>query len=432
MQTSLEVLAGLKRRLKIILPSEVFSAQHEKSIKKIASKAKVDGFRKGKVPEKVLLTRFAHEILEEAINNLVHSSLYEAYQKEEIVPVSQPVIDIIQAELGKPFEYTAEFEIAPKIEKVNFAEVAIEKIVTEVGTEQIDASIQNMAQQFGAFELKEGSCAEGDRVTIDFIGSIDGVLFDGGQAEGYAFILGKGQMLPEFEAGVLGMKAGDEKTIDVTFPENYHADLAGKCAQFKVTLHQVEEKVAAPIDEALAKRVGIASGDVDQLKEEVKKALVLELNKKLREDLHKKIFDKLVELNQIEVPDNLVHEEIHYLMEDAQKRFQEMTGKKEALNLPHEMFTEQAKKRIQTSYLIAKLVEVHDLKPDTAEIRKLAEEMAASYENPTQVRDHFLTDKKYYRNLENMVIENAVVSVLLDQAVVTTIEKSYAEVIVRS
>jgi len=432
MQTSVEILAGLKRRLKIIVPSEVFSVQHEKSIRKIASKAKVDGFRKGKVPEKVLLTRFAHEILEETINNLINSSLYEAYQKENIVPVSQPVIDIIQAKLGEPFEYTAEFEIAPIIDQVNFADVAIEKIVATVGAEQIDASIQNMAQQFGGFEPKEGPCVSGDRVTIDFAGSIDGQPFDGGQAENYAFILGQGQMIPEFEAGILGMKAGDEKTIDVTFPENYHADLANKLAQFKITMHKVEEKVAIPVDEALAKRVGIASGDVNQLKEEVKKALVLELNKKLREDLHAKVFDKLVELNQIEVPENLVQEEIHYLMEDMQKRFETMTGQKQKLELPQEMFSEQAKKRIQTSYLIAKLVELHDLKPDTAEIRKLAEEMAASYENPAQVRDHFLNDKKYYRNLENMVIENAVVSVLLSQAAVTTVEKPYAEVIDRS
>lgn len=429
MQTSLEILQGLKRRLTITIPSETFAKEYENAVKRIANKAKVDGFRKGKVPDKIVRERFGSDILEETGNKLINNSLYEAYQKEAVVPVSTPEVDLIQAELGKPFEYAANLEVAPTIEQIHFDNVAIEKTQAQVTPAEIDLAINNMAEQFGAFQLKEGPCAAGDRITIDFEGSIDGVPFAGGAAKGHAFILGAGEMIPGFETDIIGMKAGEEKTITVTFPENYHADLASKEAQFKITLHKAEEKVPAIVDESLVTRLGIATGNLDELKAEVSKTLTVQLNKTLRAELHKKIFDQLLELNPIEVPESLVHEEIHHLMDDAKKRFQQMTGQKDVPDLPHDMFRAEAEKRVRISYLIVKLVEQNDIKPDQAEIRKLAEEMAASYENPNEVRDHFLSDKQYYRNLENMVIENAVAALLLDKAKVTLVEKPYAEVV---
>jgi trigger factor len=429
MQVNLENKQGLKRHLEITLPADIFLTKHKAVLERTAKKAKIDGFRKGKVPVKIVAERFAEAIFEETVDDLINKSLYEAFTQEKVFPVDRPTIKSVQAKEGEPLTYVAEFEVAPTIEVINFDDVSIEKVDAEITDADIDFAIAAIAEQAGAFVLKEGACANDDRITFDFEGSIEGEKFAGGTAKNHVMVLGKGEMIPGFEDAIVGMKAGDEKIIDVTFPEDYQADLAGKLAQFKINLSKVEEKKVAEVDAALAKRAGVTSGDLEEFKQEIRKALARELNTRLRSDLHKTVFDKLLELNPIDVPDSIVHKEIHHLMDEAKERFKKMTGQTNIPDLPHELFKPQAVNRVRNSYLMLKLVEDNQLKPDATAMRLIAEEMAASYENPIQVRDFFLSDKEHRRNLENFVLEDLIVEHLLQKATVETVKKSYSEVL---
>ena len=238
-------------------------------------------------------------------------------------------------------------------------------------------------------------------------------------------------MIPGFEDQIVGMKAGDEKVITVTFPENYMEDLAGKEAQFKINLHIVEKYEGAEVNAELVKKVGVKSGDLEELKAEIKKTLQRELKNKLHQEVQTAVFDKLVELNPLELPESVVHDEIHVLMNQAKERFKKMFGGKMPPNfdLPHDMFRDEAKKRVLLSYLLIKIIEDQKIKADSEAVQALAEEMAASYENPTQVRDHFLRNKEQLNHLQNMVVESAVLDYLLGLATVNPVKKTYKEVV---
>jgi len=427
MQTQLEVKEGLRRHLTVTVPAETFKNKREEVLKKFSKKAKIQGFRPGNAPKDIVAKNYASEISGQVMDDLLSSTLPEAFQKEGVFPVSRPNVESIKADEGKDFEYMVSFDVAPTIEDVKFDNVSIDKIIVEIKPDDIDRVLEGMTKQFGTYVAKDGPAANGDQVIIDFEGSVDGEKFEGGTATNYPMTLGAGQMIPGFEEGILGMKAGDEKVIDVTFPEQYHADLAGKKAQFKIKVNEVKALQAAEMNAELVKKLGVASGDLAQLKEEINKALTRELKRKLQQDLHKDVFDKLLALNSIEVPESVVHDEIHALMDEAKERYKRMTGQKTAPDFSHDMFKDQAKRRVTNSYLIMKLIEQNQLKADPIKIREMAEEMAASYENPEQVRDYYLNNKEQYKNLENLALEDAVVELLLSKAKVNNVEKSYKD-----
>lgn len=431
MQATLEKREGLKRGLKVTLPGADFKKKHQEVLNKKAQKAKIQGFRPGKAPLEIVSKHYGAEIWDAVVDELISSSLMKAFESEKVYPVNRPSIENLQAKDGSDFEFTAVFEVAPTVEKVNVDGIEVDQVVSTVKAEDIEKVLQNMQQQFGTYEAKDGPAANGDRALIDFEGSINGEKFEGGSATKYPIVLGAGQMIPGFEEGIVGMKAGDEKIVTVTFPENYHADLAGKKADFKIKLHQVETLKPAELNSDFVKRLGVASADVAELKEEIEKTLTRELQKKLRQDLHQLIFEKLAEANELELPESMVHEEIHHLMADAKKRFQQMTGKKDVPDFPHEMFADQAKRRVKNSYLIMKLVEQNQLKADPATIRALAEEVAASYENPDQVRDYYLNNKEQYNHLESLALEDAVVNYLLTKVKINKVEKAYADLMAK-
>jgi trigger factor len=428
MQAILEKREGLKRGLKVTLPGADFKKKHKEVLNKKAQSAKISGFRPGKAPLEVVSKYYGSEIFEKVVDELISTSLMQAFEQEKVYPVNRPNIEDLKAKDGDDFEFTAVFEVAPTVDAVKFDDVMIDKVEAKIKPEDVEKVLTNMQQQFGTYVAKEGPAANNDRVVLDFEGSIDGVKFDGGTATQYPIVLGEGQMIPGFEEGIVGMKAGDEKVLTVTFPENYHADLAGKKADFKIKVHQVETMKPAELNEDFVKRLGVANGDIAELKQEIERTLTRELNKKLRQDLHQLVFDKLAEVNDLELPESVVHEEIHHLMADAQNRFRQMTGKKDVPEFPHEMFADQAKRRVKNSYLILKVIEENQLKADAAVIRTLAEEIAASYENPEQVREYYLNNKDHYRQLESLALEDAVVNYLLTKAKINAIEKAYSEV----
>lgn len=429
MQASLEKNEGLKRKLTISFPSADLEQEIGTILKKRAKTAKIDGFRPGKAPMDLVEKYYRSAAFEQAFDRKVSETLVKAFEQEKVEPVNRPEVNILDPQSEQEIRFEASFEVAPEVSKVEF-NGEIEKIVSEVGDADVEQVITNLRKQFGSFEPVDDAAKEEDKLVFDFKGFINDEAFAGGEAKNFELVLGSKQMIPGFEEALLGAKPGDSRVINVTFPENYHADLAGKEAKFETTVHRVLRMVPAELNDQLFKKLGVKEGGLEKLQAEIRKTLTRELNKMLDKNFHEKIFDRLLELNAIDVPGSVVHDEIHQLMHEAEERFASMYGmKKDQMpKFPHDMFEPQALRRVRLAYLVRALIKLNDLKADQTAIRQAAEELAESYENPAKVVQHYLGDKKLSAELANYVLEGEVVKLLAAKANVKDKKVPYADV----
>ena len=433
MQVSIETTSGLERRLTVGVPAERVDAEVDTRLKKAAKNVRLPGFRPGKVPMKVMKQRFGEGVRQEVLGEVLSQSFQEAVVQEKLRPAGQPSIEPKSMEAGKDLEYVATFEVFPEVETVEMKEFDVERPKAEVTDEDIDNIIEVFRKQQGSWETAERAAAEGDKVNIDYVGTKDGEEFEGGAAEGSDLELGSGSMIPGFEDGIAGMQAGEEKTLELTFPEEYHnEDLKGAAVEFKVTLNKVEEMVPAPLDESLFSQYGVEEGGEEQFRKEVGENMARELKNAVEAKVKQQVMDAVLEAHAaVEIPQALVAQEVDVLRNQMFQQFGGAGGQDMDLKslLPDDMFTENAEKRVKLGLVLSELISKLELKADGDKVRETIEEMASTYQEPEEVINYYYSNQEQLASIESKVLEDQVVEKLLESAKIAEKECSYQEAI---
>jgi trigger factor len=424
MQVSVETTEGLERRLSVEVPADRIDSEVQQRLKKMAGSVRLDGFRPGKVPMKVVQNRFGEQIRHEVIGEVLQSSFYEAISQEKLRPAGRPEIEPTSMEPGKSLAYTAVFEVYPELTLAGMDQIRIERPVTGIEAADVDRMIETLRKQRTTWEAVERPAQDGDQLVMDFEGTIDGEGFQGNKAEGAELVLGSGRFIPGFEEGMLGATAGEERTLDLQFPEDYPAqEVAGKPVRFKVRLTAVEEPKLPEVDAEFAKSFGVADGDLESLREQVRENMQRELDQTIKNTVKNQVMDGLIEANPIEIPKALIAEEISRLQEQARMQF----GGGADMKLPDEMFTDQAERRIKLGLILAEIIQANQMKVDPERLRSTIENIAAAYEDPEQVVKWYYSRKDQMSELESVVLEDQVVDWILGQAQVTEKETPFNE-----
>ena len=430
MQVVLESPSALERQFTITIPTGDVETEFESKLKETTQRVRIDGFRPGKVPASVVRQRYGQAIRQEIVSDLMEKALGQALSEHDVKPIGSPRIDDVNFEEGADFSFKATFEVFPEIEPVLLDGKEIEQKACKIGAPDVKEMIATLREQRKTWkESARAAAKDGDRATINFEGFIDGEAFDGGKAEDHALVLGTGQMIPGFEDGIVGMKKGESKEIEVTFPADYHAEeLKGKPAMFKIDLTKLERGEMPTIDEEFIKSFGVESGTEDDFKAELKQQMQRELSMTLKNMNKTAVFDALLEANaDTPVPQSAIKSEIHTLKHQAVERFG--GGQQfDPHQLPDELFTEQAERRVRLGVLLGATVKTLGLTPENERVRQLVEEMASAYDSPDEVINFYYSDTENLRQVEALAIEEQVAEALLTKASVKAVEMSYADV----
>lgn len=426
MQVSVETTQGLGRRLVITIPSDDIKSTVNKELVNTAKKVRIDGFRKGKVPLKIVEQRFGASILQDTLSDLMQKNFIEAIVKEKINPVGAPKYIPTEYKQGEDYNFTVEFEVYPQIEIKDFDKIEIEKPVATVSDADVETMVETLRKQQGTWKDVNDSAHAQSRVTLDFLGTVDGEEFDGGKATDFVLVLGQGRMIPGFEDAIIGHKAGEQFDINVTFPEDYHAEnLKGKPAKFVSTLKKVEELELPELNHEVIKRFGIADGTLDSLKAEVRKNMERELKATVRNKTKAQVIDGLLKYNEIEVPSALIDREVDVLRNQAMSRFG--NNAKQPIELPKDLFETEAKRRVAIGLLFGEIIESHQLKADEDRVKALIDEIATAYEDPKEVVAFYNKDKKALENLKAVALEDQVIDLISEKAKVSDKTYSFSE-----
>ena len=426
MQVSVETTQGLGRRLTITIAADSIETAVKSELVNVAKKARIDGFRKGKVPMTVIAQRYGASVRQDVLGELMSRNFVDAIIKEKINPAGAPNYVPGEYKLGEDFTYAVEFEVYPEVELQGLDAIEVEKPVVEVTDVDVDAMLDTLRKQQATWKDSEAPATAEDRVTIDFTGSVDGEVFEGGKASDFVLAMGQGRMIPGFEDALVGHKASEEFTIEVTFPEDYHAEnLKGKAAKFDIVLKKVEERELPEFTEEFIKRFGVADGSVAGLRTEVRKNMERELNGAVRNRVKSQAIDGLVKANEIDVPAALIDSEIDVLRRQAAQRFG--GNQQQAMELPRELFEEQAKRRVVVGLLLGEVIRTHELKADEERVKGLIEEMASAYEDPSEVIEFYGKNKELMDNMRNVALEEQAVEAVLAKAKVTEKATSFNE-----
>jgi len=429
MQVSVETTQGLERKMTIAVPSEKVDSAVNSRLQEAARNVKLNGFRKGKIPFKVIKSKFGAGVRQEVVGELMSQSFYEAIDQESLKPAGQPSIDPKNLNEGEDLEFVATFQVYPEIALPDFSKIELERLGAEISESDIDEMIETLRKQRQTWEVAERAAASEDRVNIDYAGKLDGEEFEGGSAQGTNLVLGSERMIPGFEAGIEGKSAGDVFTLDLSFPEEYHnKELEGKEVAFEITLNSVSEQVMPVVDEEFYKSFGVEEGGNDAFREEVTNNMRRELKTASRNKLKTKIMDALVDAVETDIPDALVAGEIQQLRQQALQQFG--GGQNiDANMLPDDLFKEQAARRVLLGLVLGEVIQQQELKADPAKVREAIEELASTYESPDDVINWYYGNQEQLGTIESNVLEDQVFDYILDQSAVTDKQVDYQEVI---
>ncbi len=427
MKTSLTKLEGLKRSLTVELPVDTFNQKTEKIIKSLASKVRIDGFRKGKIPAAILRQRVGGSAKSDAANEIVTETLADALTDVDVSPAAQPSLVNVDTENSDSFIYTIEFEVFPEIKVGSLKSLTMDQINSKVTKEDEERALQDLQDRSTEYKTVKRKSKEGDRLIIDFEGLLDGESFEGGAAEGFEIVLGKGTMIEGFEKGLIDI--APEKTVEVvaTFPEDYHVEnLAGREAIFKVTINEVGSPTEVKRDDEFAKKFG--EKDFETMKSRMSKQMQVELESRLVQQNKDTAFTALLDANDFEVPEGSVSAESLKLQQDMESRM-EQQGMPSKGKLPAEMFQEEAARRVKLGLLINKIATDGEIKAEKEQVDAKLNEMALQYgESAQQMIDWYNTDPSRLANIESIVVEDMVAKHVADQAKVTLSEKTFLEI----
>ncbi|WP_137821988.1 trigger factor [Pseudomonas sp. D(2018)] len=427
MQVSVESTSALERRMTIGVPAERVENEVTKRLQQTARRAKVAGFRPGKVPMSVIRQRFEDSARQEVLGDLIQSSFYEAVVEQKLNPAGAPSVEPKVFEKGKDLEFIATFEVFPEFKVAGFEEIAIERLQAEVGDADVDNMLDILRKQNTRFEAVERAAENGDQLNIDFVGKVDGEVFAGGSAKGTLLVLGSGRMIPGFEEALVGVKAGEERLINPTFPADYqNLDLAGKAAEFTVTVNSVSAPQLPELNDEFFSLFGIKEGGLEGFRAEVRKNMERELRQATKSKVKNQVMDGLLAANPVEVPKALIGNEVNRLRVQAVQQF---GGNINPEQLPAELFEEQAKRRVVLGLIVAEVVKQFELKPDEARVRELIEEMASAYQEPEQVVAWYYKNDQQLNEVRSVVLEEQVVDTVLQKAKVTDTSVSYEEAV---
>ena len=435
MQVTSEAVSGVARRLNVSVPTSRVNEQFEARLKRTAKTAKINGFRPGKVPLNVVRREYGAGIYQEVVNDVIRDTVFEAIQQEKINAVGMPNIDKVENK-DDALVYQATVEVYPEVEVNAFDALEIERKKSEVNDKDVDQMIENLQKQRASWTETKGMAKKDMQVTFDFEGTVDGEKFEGGTAEDFKLVLGSGRMIPGFEDGIVGMKKGEEKVIDVTFPEDYQAEnLAGKAAQFKITVKLVEKQKLPEIDAEFLKIFGLTEEEgVEKLKADVRKNMEREVMNGLRNQVKAATFDALVAANEVEVPAAMLSQEIDRQRQQMIQQLTQQFGAQgaqafDSSMLPDDLFKEQAEKAVKLGVLVSKVLADAKIEVDPARVEAYINDMASSYEDPTEVIEYFKNDKQQRAQIEAVVLEDQIVDHILAAAKVTDTDVSYEELL---
>jgi len=426
MQVSVESTGALERRMEVSVPRERVEKAVEERLLRVSRTAKLKGFRPGKVPLKVVRQQFGAQVRQEVLSDLLQSTFAEAVSQEKLSPAAGPRIEPLAAGPDEDLRYRATFEVFPEIELQGVEEIAVTRPVAEVTEADVDAMVLNLREQRPRFDAVERAAREGDRVTMDFEGRIDGAPFEGGKGQGVAVLLGSGRMLKDFDAGIVGMQAGERRQIEVPYPETYHNPaLAGKAASFDVLVTAVEERRLPELDEEFCREYGVLEGGIEQLRSEVRENMERELADNVRARLKQQLLDGLLKANPVEVPQGFVQAQVREMQLEAARRM----GATDASQVPSaDSFVEPARRRVSLGLLVGELIKSHGLKLDRDRVEARIADIASGYPDPDSVVKAYRQNADAMRQVENLVLEDQAVDLLLERARITDRPASFKDV----
>lgn len=427
MQVSVESTSALERRLTIGVPAERIETEVNKRLQQTARRAKVPGFRPGKVPMSVIRQRYEESARQEALGDLIQASFYEAVLEQKLKPAGAPSVEPKVFEKGKDLEYVATFEVYPEFEVVGLEGIAVERLQAEVAESDVHNMLEILRKQNIRYQQVEREAQNGDQLNIDFVGKIDGEAFAGGSAKGTSLVLGSGRMIEGFEAGLVGVKAGEERVLSLTFPEDYqNLDLAGKAAEFTVTVNAVSEAELPELNAEFFALFGISEPSLEAFRAEVGKNMDRELRQAIKSKVKAQVMDGLLAVNPIEVPKALIENEVNRLRVQAVQQF---GGNIKPEQLPANLFQEQARRRVALGLIVAEMVKQFEIKPDESKVKAMIEEIASAYQEPEQVVAWYYGNEQQLGEVRSVVLEEQVVDTVLQKASVTDKTVSYEEAV---
>ncbi|HZW14518.1 MAG TPA: trigger factor [Noviherbaspirillum sp.] len=441
MATAVETLEKLERRITITVPVADVKAEVEKRLKIRARTAKAPGFRPGKVPMKMVAQQYGYQVESEVLNDKVGRAFSEAASENNLRVAGYPRIEPKSGEgvAEDVVAFDATFEVYPEVKIGELSSAEVEKVKCDVTEAEIDKTIDILRKQRVHYHVKgeqsahgdggaDQTAQNGDRVTVDFVGKIDGVEFQGGKAENYPFVLGEGRMLPEFEAAAVGLKVGESKTFPLPFPADYHGkDVAGKTAEFTITMKKIEWAHMPEVDAEFAKSLGIADGDLPKMRQDIKVNLEREVNGRVKAKTKDSVMNALIKAAELDVPKALIDQDVERLTEMARQDMAQRGMNVKDMPFPPELFTAQAERRVRLGLILAEVVKANKLEATPEQVKAQVEEFAQSYEDPQQVMKYYYSDRRRLAEVEALVLEENVVNYVLGKAKVAEKAVSFDE-----
>ncbi|VAW77552.1 Cell division trigger factor [hydrothermal vent metagenome] len=421
MQVSVETTSGLGRRMTVQIPADQMDQQVNSKLQQLVSSVRLDGFRPGKVPLSVVKKRYETKVREETAAELIASTYEQALEQENLKPAGEPNIEQTRNRSGEELEYVAMFDVYPEIEVPDLGEIKLERPLAEVADTEIDQMLDKLRRQRMTWSTVDRAAADGDRIEIDFEGTVDGQAFSGNAAKNIPLELGSGSMIPGFEDQLLGVNAGDSKTIDVTFPDNYTStEVAGKAAKFDITVHGVSESTLPELDDEFARAFGVGDGGLEALRGEVSKNMRRELDAAIKARIKSQVFDALLDKAGLDVPASLLDSEIDALI------------KKEADGADaggdRSRYEDEARRRVSLGLLISEIIQRNQLAVDPDRVRETIEQLAQSYENPEEVVQWYYSNQEMLAGVQTLIMEETVVDWVVEQAQVEDKSTTFEEI----
>ena len=425
MQVSVESTSSIERCMTVQVPAERLTEAVDARLKSLRGRVRINGFRPGKVPLKVVRQQYGGSVLQEVLTELLQNSFQEAVMQEKLQPVGGPSIEPVNMKEGEPLEYKATFEVYPEIEVADVSSLEVSRYEVEINDSDVDKMIESLRKQRETWETIERASTEGDQVIVDFKGFVGDEAFEGGEAGDLPIVIGEERMIPGFEEQLKGVSAGDELEVNVTFPEDYHVgDLAGKEARFEVKVKEVKEPHLPEIDDEFLKAFGVEEGGVEKLRADIRENMQRELKQKIKSKIKGQVMDGLLKLHAVDVPKVLVGEEIGRMRQQTMSAAQQ----NDPSALPDELFEDEAKKRVALGLIVGQIIRDKELELDKDRVEAELDDLAASYEDVDQVKQYYRSNRDQMNMLEAMVLEDQVVDWVLTNAKVSDEKKSFDDI----